>query len=214
MLRDDQARSSVDRWMDTLIPKVAQLQESLKQIPPQEVARRSGTTLQGNVLHLEMLFRSYKVDVTNFEVQQVNGEETSPFIQSVVLTYLQTADGRPSANRWISYRELPNGNFYHQAFQGYAPNRLTKRWGLDIEPFITACDTLGGERLDLGDAGFAFRVLPRINIATVYWLGDEDFPSKASVLFDANVSYYMITDGLAILGNRLVGEILATEKTE
>ncbi len=213
MLRDDQAKLAVDRWMETLAPKVIQLQEALKQIPPQEIAWRSGATLQENRLRLAMLFRSYTIDVTSFAVHDhdVNGEAVSPFIQSLILTYLHTADGLPPADRWISYRELPNGTFYHQAFQGYAPNRLAKRWGLDIERFVAACDTLGGERLDLGDAGFAFPTLPRISLAVIYWLGDEDLPSQASVLFDANASHYMITDGLAVLGSRLVGEILAAE---
>jgi hypothetical protein len=214
MLRDNQARLSVDRWMDTLVPKVVQMQEALKQIPPQEIAWRSGTTLQGNTLHLEMLFRSYKIDVPSFQVHKVKGKEASPFIQSLGLTYLQTADGVSPANRWISYRDLPDGNFYHQAFQGYAANRLIRRWGSDIESFIAACNTLGGKQLDLGDAGFAFHVLPRISIAAVYWLGDEEFPSQASVLFDANAPHYMITDGLAILGSKLVGEILATEESD
>jgi hypothetical protein len=61
----------------------------------------------------------------------------------------------------------------------------------------------------LGDAGFGFHVLPRVELAAVYWLGDEDFPSRASILFDANAPHYMVTDGLAILGSQLVGRILA-----
>ncbi len=212
MLRDQQAKSSVDKWMETMIPKVTQLQEELKQIRPQEIAWRSGATLQDNTLKLEMLFHTYNIDVAGFEVHKENGDATSPYIQSLVLTYLQTADGVPRAGRWISYRELPNGNFYHQAFQGYAPNRLPKHWGTNVDGFIAACNALDGERLDFGNACFAFRVLPRIHIAAVYWLGDEDFPSQASILFDANVSHYMITDGLAVLGSKLVGEILAKDE--
>jgi hypothetical protein len=200
--------------MDTLAPKVVQIQEALKQIPPQEIVRRSGAILQGNTLHLGMLFQSYEIDVSSFQVHKVKGKAASSFNQSLVLTYLQTADGVSPANRWISYRDLPDGNFYHQAFQGYAADRLIRRWGSDIGSFIAACNTLGGNQLDLGDAGFAFPVLPRISIAAVYWLGDEEFPSQASVLFDANAPHYMITDGLAILGSKLVGEILATEESD
>jgi hypothetical protein len=209
MLRDGQGRLEVDRWMDKLAPKVTEIREALKGIPSQEIAWRSGATLQGDRLYLQMLFQPYEIDVTSFVVTRPGGQELPSFFQSLVLAYLQTADGAPSADRWISFRELPNGGFYHRAFQGYAPDRLTDRWRFDADGFSAACHALGGIRLDLGDAGFALRVLPRINMAAVYWLGDEDFPSRASVLFDANAHHYMVTDGLAILGSQLVGKILA-----
>ena len=156
-----------------------------------------------------MLFQPYEVDTGSFVVSKPGGQQVSSFLQSLVLAYLETANGAPPADRWISFRELPNGGFYHRAFQGYAPDRLTKRWGLDLDGFAAACRALGGTRLELGDAGFALRVLPRVDLAAIYWLGDEDFPSRASILFDANAHHYMVTDGLAILGSHLVGRILA-----
>ena len=131
------------------------------------------------------------------------------FFQALLLTYLLTADGAPTAGRWMSFRELPDGGFYHQAFQGYTGDRLVKKWQLDLEGFATACRSLGGSPVDLGSAGFSLEVLPQVKLAVVYWLGDEDFPSKASMLFDANAHFYMVIDGLAILGSRLVDRILA-----
>jgi hypothetical protein len=214
MLRDDQSRLTVDRWVDRLAPKVTEMREALTQVPPQEIARRSGATLQGDRLYLSMLLQPYEIDVRSFVVRKADGGEVSSFYQSLLLTYLRTADGTPLAGRWISFRELPNGGFYHRAFQGYAPDRLTKRWGFDSDGFSGACLSLGGTRLDLGDAGFSLRVLPRIDLAAVYWLGDEDFPSRASILFDAHAIRYMVTDGLAILGSQLVGKILAAGQTQ
>jgi hypothetical protein len=209
MSQGRQGRATPESLVDKLAPKVAQARESLQSIPPEEIAWRSGAILQGDCLHLQMLFKPYEVDTTSFVVRWAGGQEAPSFFQSLVLTYLQTANGAASADRWISFRELPDGTFYHQAFQGYAPNRLSRRWGLEVEGFAAACRALGGMRLELGDAGFALRVLPRIDMAAIYWLGDEDFPSRASILFDANAHHYMVTDGLAILGNQLVSKILA-----
>ena len=42
---------------------MAELQESLRPVPPQEIARRSGATFQDGRLHLEMLFQPYEIDV-------------------------------------------------------------------------------------------------------------------------------------------------------
>jgi hypothetical protein len=72
----------------------------------------------------------------------------------------------------------------------------------------STCRGLEGAPIEHGGAGFAFRVLPRVEIAAVYWPGDEELPSKASILFDATAHHYMVVDGLAILGSRLVGRLL------
>lgn len=196
-------------WIDKLAPKVEQLRAGLEWLPAEEIANRSGTSLEGGELSIAMLFDEYRVDTSSYVVATADGEQASSFLQSLVLTYLHTADGTPAAGRWVSFRDLPSGAFYNQAFQGYAPDRLAKRWELDLEGFAAACRAVDGRPIDHGDAGFAFPVLPRVEIAAVYWLGDEDFPSKASVLFDANAHHYMVVDGLAILGSRLVDRILA-----
>lgn len=209
MSQDPRERFMAERPVDNLASKIAQTRAALQKLPPEEVAWRSGATQRGDQLHLHMLFRPYEVDVPGFVVRWAGGGEVPSFFQSLILTYLQTADGTPLADRWISFRELPDGGFYHQAFQGYAPNRLSKRWALDAEGFAAACRALGGIKLDLGDAGFALRALPRIDMAAIYWLGDEDLASRASILFDAHAHHYMSTDGLAVLGNQLVSKILA-----
>jgi hypothetical protein len=99
--------------------------------------------------------------------------------------------------------------FYVQAFRGYTGIRLVRELGGGIEAFRRGAEAVGGEAIDeIGDAGYAFQVLPRVHIALVYWQGDEDFPSQARVLFEDTAPNYMSTDGLAILGSQLVGRIL------
>jgi hypothetical protein len=215
MLQHHQPKHDPERlWVDKLEPKVAALRAELVRQPPGDVARRSGATLDGLLLRLTMLSEDLEVDTAGYVVSRPGGGELDSFLQSLVLTYLDTADGGPPAGRWVTFRDLPNGSFYNQAFQGYGPDRLAKRWKLDIAGFESACRAAGGLPIDVGDAGFSFAVLPRIDMAAVYWLGDEDFPSKASVLFDANAHFYMVVDGLAILGSRLVSRILAAGPPE
>ncbi len=210
MLHHHQPKHDAERlWINQLEPKVTALRTELRQRPPDEVARRGGATLDGDRLRMVMLFEEFEVDTAEYVVTQSGGDEVNPFMQSLILSYLERADGGPPAERWVTFRDLPNGSFYNQAFQGYGPDRLAKRWQFDIDGFSTACRALGGTPVDVGDAGFALPVFPRVDLAAVYWLGDEDFPSKASMLFDANAHFYMVIDGLAILGSRLVDRILA-----
>jgi Domain of unknown function (DUF3786) len=57
-------------------------------------------------------------------------------------------------------------------------------------------------------------VLPRLQLAIVWWAGDEDFPPQARVLFEDTAPHYMSTAGLAILGSQLVGQLLKAAAIE
>jgi hypothetical protein len=136
-------------------------------------------------------------------------ESCSVFDIGMLLYYLLTADGIDLADRWISFRELPDGAFYNQAFQGYSGKRVADHFGEDLEAFHTAVRQLGGFQLTaLAPAAYAFNPLPRIRLALAMWPGDEDFPSRATVLFDAHADHYMTTDGLALLGSGLARRVI------
>jgi len=77
-----------------------------------------------------------------------------------------------------------------------------------MDAFRRGAESIGGEPIAVGNAGYSFQVLPRICLAAVYWLGDEDFSSQASILFEDTAGHYMSTDGLAVLGSHLVNKLL------
>ncbi|MGC8779947.1 MAG: DUF3786 domain-containing protein, partial [Anaerolineae bacterium] len=124
-------------------------------------------------------------------------------IQIVLLHYLLTADGTPPADRWITFRELPDGLFYAQAFAGHAEGVLAEKLGAHLARFKQAAEALGGAALDLADASYRFQALPRVAVAVLLWEGDEDFPAQARILFDAHAGHYLPTEDLAGIGDWL-----------
>jgi hypothetical protein len=219
MLQQGKPTPKLQEWYDKLAPVVEEAQATLRQVKPSKLVLRSGCEqdADGN-FRLSFFWREYVVSGDDFAVRRADtGGETSSFIQSIVLTYLATADGTTPSNRWIGFRELPDGMFYAQAFQGYSGGRLVRElegFGASAQPsgsveiLRRAAERLGGEPLAMGDAGYTFTVLPRVRLALVYWKGDEEFPSQARVLFEDSASHYLSTDGLAILGSQLVGKVL------
>lgn len=210
MLRPAQPSSQLQRWMEALAPVVEQARQILCQRGAALVGAFSGCTQddQGQ-LHLRLLWRDYCIIPPKFSVRRVeDGQAADPFITSLILTYLAWADGAPPGGEWIGFRDLPNGTFYAQAFQSYSGNRLVREMGGGLSALHRAAQALGGEPLEMGSAGYAFDVLPRLRLAVVYWEGDEDFPAQAQVLFERSAPHYMPTDGLAILGSQLVGRLL------
>jgi hypothetical protein len=103
--------------------------------------------------------------------------------------------------------------FYAQAFRGYAEDRLVRELGGDgVHAFRRGAERLHAGQIEIGDAGYAFQIFPRLRLGAVYWLGDEDFASRASILFEDTGPHYMTTDGLAILGSHLVSAILKSAR--
>jgi Domain of unknown function (DUF3786) len=124
-------------------------------------------------------------------------------IAIVLLHYLLTADGTGPADRWVAFRELPDGLFYAQAFAGHAEELLAQRYSADLEAFQRAASASGGMQLDLADASFRFQALPRLAVAVLLWCGDEEFPGQARILFDASAGHYLPTEDLSGIGDWL-----------
>jgi hypothetical protein len=171
---------------------------------------RSGCEQDGDSdFRLTFFWQEYVISGKDFTVRRAaTGEACSSFTQSLILTYLATADGTTPSSRWVGFRELPDGMFYVQAFQGYTGARLVRELQGGLAGFRRAAEAVGGRPLEIGDAGYVFAVFPRVHLALVYWQGDEEFPSQARVLFEDSAARYMPTDGLAILGSQLVGRLL------
>ena len=200
--------------IDKLAPVVKEAQAKLRAIDRALVAARSGATIdsQGN-LRVEFLRREYVIDQVDWTVKRADDGAAPPsLMQSLILTYFYLSDGTPPIDRWLGFRELPNGLFYAQAFQGYTGAELVRDLHGDVAVFRQASEKLQGGLLALGNAGYVFQVLPRLKLAVIMWPGDDEFPAQAQVLFQESAPHYLMTDGLAILGSLLIGQIVKAAK--
>ena len=206
-------------WLDRLAPVVEEARAKLSNLKPGRLALRSGCERgTEGTFRVRLFWQEYVISGQDFAVRRADtGDEASSFTTSLILTYLASADGTTPSSRWIGFRDLPDGKFYVRAFQGYSGGRLVReleglagnqKRGGALAAFRRTAEAVGGEPLGIGDAGYTFTVLPRVRLAVAYWEGDEESPSQARVLFEDTAAHYMPTDGLAILGSRLVGRIL------
>jgi hypothetical protein len=197
-------------WQESMLKKLDALRAEILATQPGRLAVNIGGILIDR--HIQLTYWGAPVSISLPELKArklVDGSECSVYDTGMLLYYLRQADGTPMAERWIGYRELPGGNFYSQAFQGYSGDRLARTFGERPEAYAVAARKMDGVSLDgLPGVAFAFLPLPRIRLAAILYPGDEEFPARASVLFDAAASHYMTTDGLALLGAGLVGRLI------
>lgn len=201
--------------------RLNELRQELACEEPYALAERCGAAFCGpipsqaanadarGVFSLPMWGRSVQVSYPAFEAcWQPDNIPLGLLDQGLLTYYLARCDGTSPIGRWISFGELPDGRFYNQAFQGYTGEVLGRAFGNQLEVFKERAFASGGEPFMLGDAAFSFLALPFVPVLTVAWLGDEDFPTRYQVLFDASIPHHLPTDGCAILGSTLVRKLL------
>ncbi|MDE3089985.1 MAG: DUF3786 domain-containing protein [Chloroflexota bacterium] len=200
---------------EKMIAKVAAQREELRQRNPREFTAKCGAEFSDGVLRVKFYGEPYVITFPELSVRvEATQKECGLNRSSMFFYYFLTADGTPLAGKWVAFRDLPGGMFYHQAYQGYSGNRLAKAIDNRVGVFERAAQNLGGMKLDLGDAAFAFDALPRVRVAAVYHVGDEDFPASANVLFDESASHYLPTDALAGVGSALVDRLTGAESRD
>lgn len=194
--------------------RVDELRGRLGPIPPTLLAERTGASYlelgQGRgEFHLALLGASVLLTHPDFHATLTATDSKLPaFKHALLLYYFLQSDGAPSAENWISFSDLPDGRIYAPAFQGYTGDLLAKTFLLDLEAFCLACQNAGGAPVPFADAAYRFHALPRMDLLIAYHLGDEDFPSTCTALFDANAGHYLPAEACAILGSSLTQMVL------
>jgi len=201
-------------WQESMLHQLDVLRNEISVTQPGRLVVNCGGTLVDQQIRLTYWGQEVGISWPDLKARKMSdGSECSVYDAGMLLYYLREADGTPMAEQWIGYRELPGGNFYSQAFQGYSGDRLASAYGEKPEAYVKVAHILEGITLTgLPGLAFAFLPLPHIRLAAILYPGDEEFAARASVLFDAAASHYMTTDGLALLGAGLVGRLIQAGK--
>ncbi|MEM5785664.1 MAG: DUF3786 domain-containing protein [Syntrophobacteraceae bacterium] len=109
----------------------------------------------------------------------------------VVLHYLLGARDEPLSGKWISEKDLPSGTFFFQGPHALPTESLTNTFDAHPELLELGARRIGGEKSNPGDLSYQFRVLPRIPLLTLCWLGDDEFEPSFHILFDETIMRHL-----------------------
>lgn len=189
-------------------PALELAQRNLRSLTPETVARRAGVDLrpagEGLEFQLRLLGRDYRVPFPECLVYDIStGAPAGVSPTLIALHYLITADGSPVKHEWVPFRMVPGGGVYEAAFRRRSIGPLLSSFAEDPAGLHQAAVALGGERAGMGDVSYIFDALPRLPMACVLWLGDDEQEAEASILFDADAPSYLPTEDLAALAGML-----------
>jgi hypothetical protein len=175
------------------------------------MAAKSGCAFAEGVFSVPFFNRCFQVRHPEGEVGEPSAGTPPYWLQVIFLYYLTHAPGVPLADRWVAFRELPNANPFAEGF-GEGPLReLARVYGRDADGFREACQRLGGEAISrTGDAAFRFLAFPRVALALVLYLADEEMAATATLLYDAAAGAHLQAEHLNNVGGYLNAALIAS----
>lgn len=141
-------------------------------------------------------------------IDQTGPKELTFQFYLVMLTYLLRAQPIGLAGRMVTGSEIRGGNFFFRGPHVLFTEPLEKHFGDDGQSFLEAGLRLGGGETDFGDVSFRLWPLPKIPLGYILWLGDEEFPARLVVTFDASVEEHLPLDVIWALVNLVGGALL------
>ena len=169
----------------------------LAAMPADDVCRRALCRFDPGrgCFQLEVWGNSYEVFPQKAEIRPLPGSRSaSSELGLAIVFYLMECRDLPPANEWVSEKDIPGGIGFFSG-QHAIPGRLVAtRFGADVESFRRVCVSLGGAPLAMGDAAFAFHILPRAPVAVILWKEDDEFPADARLLFDRTIGQHLPLD--------------------
>jgi hypothetical protein len=200
----------VDDFKNTLVIARGEFEKK----DPKIIAQDSGAVYQveSTGANLELHFMNREIKITWPEGELISPEGTKELSlqeQGLVMHYLLQASGTPLTNTWITFREVPSGEFYYSAFAKRAKDPLVQTFGKNPGLLIELGTRLGGVQRKEGDASLCFQAFPQIPVCLILWAGDDEFPPEGNLLFDANISSYLTAEDIAVLSGLVVYPLIA-----
>ena len=116
--------------------------------------------------------------------------------QLCILAYLISARDTAPEGRLVKAESLPGGQFFFRGPHLLPTAQLEKAFGRDPQVLHRAGRALNAADGRFGDASIEVDILPRVTVVFIIWAEDEEFPARASILFDSGVHRQIPLDAL------------------
>lgn len=183
-----------------------------KSLDPAEAAERTGAEFDGAAFTLCLLGTSYRIAWPEYAI---TADSPDAFAlkalppQTFLLRYLLEGKKLASRGEFKTFREMPWGELYIQPFTGRCLTRAAFAFGTQVAKFAAACEKLGAEKLEHGDAAYELELLPGYRMRIIVWEGDEEFPPNSQILYSDNFESGFAAEDRVVSGDLLITWIKA-----
>lgn len=212
---DPEILENLDKNKETYVNIYNSSFEKLAKIEIGNISKRTKsevidrTKLKLNFFENKVFLEIKNKKIYYLEESQKNGKKYLDIFSSVlILHYLLNADGTPLANRWISFRELPDGLFYWRTIPKIL-EPLVRKYESSRDKFLTKImeiDDKINKGFEHGSVVYPFKMFP---VLMILYEKDEEFEASLRVLFDSSASHYLKTDVIKLVVACIVKKLCA-----
>ena len=183
-------------------------------LDPEDMARRAGAEFvpapgrqEPGRIKVPFLGKVHSVilDPDGVQVVDEEGDPAPKWAEIVILHYLAMARDVPPSGVTVTFREFKDGHLYHPNFEGRVLRRTEGVFGTRADQLVKAAEPLSGRPADHGDAAVTLEVFPRLAVIFVVWEADDEFPARASVLFDETAEQHLPAEDIVVLCQQIAG---------
>jgi hypothetical protein len=196
------------------------LWEQLKKLDRQQTAQRAKCRYLSSSSRyvVTMLNIEYVVDLLKMKIYSAgstSNEGSASFLEQLcLLAYLINAKDLPLTNTLVNANTLPAGQFFFRGIHSLPTGKLEKAFGDCPSRLYDISVKFGATRCEFGDVSIRLPVLPRVPLTLVVWGRCEEFPARASILFDKNASDQLPLDALLAAVNVTLDALLNTNEAD
>ena len=190
------------------------LWKQLIELDRQKTAKRAKCRYLGDPEHyiVTLLSTEYVVNLSDkqiFSIQPGSAPVPAEFLEQLcLLAYLINAQDLPLANKLVRPEALPSGQFFFRGLHSLPTEKLERAFGRSHERLYRITEQLDAKRCEFGDASIQLYVLARIPLTIVIWRWCDEFPARASILFDQTVAAHLPLDALLTAANLAVDAVI------
>ena len=166
---------------------------------PEEMSLRTGLPWDGATFSVTFLGKIYMLSHPDYTV--VGPEPLSNAERILLLRYLLEGRGVLPGGQFLTYRDFPWGDVYLQQFTGRCIKRFAFSYGFKPERLNRIMEQMPAKRLSRSDCGWEVELMPGLGVQLLLWVGDDEFPPNAQILFSDNFRYAFTAEDLANIGD-------------
>ena len=188
----------------------AHYEELFGKLDPAEAAQRTDVKWDGKEFYVNLLDRDFAISHPVYSIRALDGGAIPPLpTQTFLLRYLLESKQVAWAGEWKTFREMPWGEMYIKPYTGRVLTRAAFTFGTRVAAFKAACEKMGAQPVNHGDAGFRFKLIGGFEMQILVWEGDDEFPPNAQILYTDNFAEGFAAEDRVVAGDILISTVKA-----